>query len=248
ACFRAWRILDLIGFVGTFVLGLWWGNEYYEPAYFSLVEPFLAGFFAAYVAVPIIHARRGAGEPRIDAGLTFGVPMASFALQALLVHDTRYGLAWTAGIVATMYALLWLLLRRPNAGALATLASAFGALAVIFATLTVPLAVDARWTSAVWAIEAAGVYWIGCREDRVFARAFAMVLQLATGIALVLGGLDEATRFAFVNRRFLGFAAIALSAFSSARFGDRRGEALPATDRSLLPLVFGWACVWWLGG
>src|SRR5207248_2989833 len=170
-----------------------------------------------------------------------------FALQALLVHDTRYGLAWTAGIVATMYALLWLLLRRPNAGALATLASAFGALAVIFATLTVPLAVDARWTSAVWAIEAAGVYWIGCREDRVFARAFAMVLQLATGVAFYFGGF-EAGAVAFANRRFVGAVAIALSAFASVRFGDGRGDKLPATERALLQIFFAWACVWWLGG
>ncbi len=248
AWFRAWRALDLVGFAGTFVLGLWWGHEYYEPAYFAIIEPFLAGFFLAYVAVPIVHALRGAGERRVDAVLIFGVPMVGLALQALLVQDTRYGLAWTAAIFAAMYGLLWLALRRTNGGASVTLAAAFGALAVIFATLTVPLAVDARWTSAVWAIEAAGVYWIGCREDRRFARGFALLLQLATGIAFVLGGFEETTRFAFVNRRFLGAAAIALAAFASARFGDRRGEALPATERSLLSLLFGWACAWWLGG
>ena len=248
AGFRAWRALDLVGFAGTFVLGLWWGHEYYEPAYFGVIEPFLAGFFVAYVVVPVAHALRGASERRVDAVLIFGVPMVGLALQALLVTDTRYGLAWTAAIIAAMYGLLWFALRRLNSGASETLAAAFGALAVIFATLTVPLAVDARWTSAVWAIEAAGVYWIGCREDRRFARGFALLLQLATGIAFVLGGFDETTRFAFVNRRFLGMAAIALAAFASARFGDRRGEALPATERSLLHWVFGWACVWWLGG
>jgi uncharacterized membrane protein len=248
AWFRSWRTLDLVGFAGTFVLGLWWGHEYYEPSYFGVIEPFLVGFFLAYVAVPIVHALRGAGERRVDAVLIFGVPMVGLALQALLVTDTRYGLAWTAAIAAAMYGLLWLALRRSESGAPATLAAAFGALAVIFATLSVPLAVDARWTSAVWAIEAAGVYWIGCREDRRFARGFALLLQLATGIAFVLGGLEETTRFAFVNRRFLGMATIALAAFASARFGDRRGEALPTTERSVLHLAFAWACVWWLGG
>jgi uncharacterized membrane protein len=248
AWFRAWRALDLVGFAGTFVLGLWWGHEYYEPAYFGIIEPFLAGFFLAYVAVPIVHALRGAGERRVDAVLIFGVPMVGLALQALLVQDKRYGLAWTTAIIAAMYGLLRLALRRRNGSASATLAAAFGALAVIFATLTVPLAVDGRWTSAIWAIEAAGVYWIGCREDRRFARGFALLLQLATGIVFLLGGFDETTRFAFVNRRFLGIAAIALAAFASARLGDRRGEALPAIERSVLPLVFGWACAWWLSG
>jgi uncharacterized membrane protein len=247
AWFRAWRFLDLVGFVGTFLLSLWWGQEYYEPTYLRLVEPFLIGFFVAYVAVPIAHAWRGAGERRIDAALVFGVPMIGFALQALLVHDVSYGLAWSAGIVAAMYALLWVALRRSNRGEVSTLATAFGALAVIFATLTVPLAVDARWTSAVWAVEAAGVYWIGCREGRRFARVFAVLLQIATGIAFVLGGFDEGA-VAFANRRFVGIAAIALSAFASTRFGDRLGDDLPPAERVLRSVLFVWACVWWLGG
>jgi uncharacterized membrane protein len=248
AWFRAWRALDVVGFAGTFVLGLWWGYEFYEPAYFPVVEPFLAAFFLAYVAVPIVHALRGAAERRVDAMLIFGVPMVGLALQALLVHDTRYGLAWTATIVAAMYALLWRALRPTKNTATVTLAAAFGALALIFATLTVPLAVDARWTSAIWTVEAAGVYWIGCREDRLFARGFALALQFAAGIVFLAGGFEEFTEMAFANRQFLGSAAIALSAFASVHFGDRRGEALPAGERSVLHLLFGWGCVWWLGG
>ena len=247
AWFRTWRALDLVGFAGTFVLGLWWGYEFYEPAYFRIVEPFLAAFFLAYVALPIVHALRGAGERRVDAVLTFGVAMVGLTLQALLVRDTRYGLAWTAVIVAAMYALLWGALRLTKNTPALTLAAAFAALALIFATLTVPLAVDARWTSAIWAVEAAGVYWMGCREDRVFARGFALALQFATGIVFLIGGFEEFAAPAFANRQFLGGAAIALSALASVCFGDRRGAALPAGERSLLHLLFGWGCVWWLG-
>ena len=248
AAFRAWRVLDLVGFIGTLLLGLWWGYEYYEPAYFDLVEPFLAAFFLTYVALPVVHALRAATEPKVDATLLFGVPMVAFALQAALVQDTRYGLAWTAAVVALLYALLWRVLRGSSKGTLSTLGAGFGALALIFATLTVPLAVDARWTSAAWAIEAAGVYWIGCREDRRLARGFALLLQFAAGIAWLAGGFDEYAELAFANRAFLGSALIALAGFSSVRFGDRRGDALPAAERSLLHLLFGWACAWWLGG
>jgi len=248
AAFRAWRALDLVGFVGTLLLALWWGHEYYEPAYFARVEPFLALFFLIYVALPVVHAWRGAGERKFDAPLLFGVPMVALALQALLVADTRYGLAWTTAAVALMYALLWRLLRQRETTGQAILAAAFGALAVIFASLTVPLAVDARWTSAVWAVEAAGVYWFGCREDHRFARGFALLLQLAAGIALLIAGFDEYPGIAFANRQFLGCAAVALAALASVRFGDRRGAVLPAAERSLLHLLFGWGCAWWLGG
>jgi uncharacterized membrane protein len=248
AAFRAWRALELVGFVGTLLLALWWGHEYYEPAYFAQVEPFLALFFLIYVALPVVHAWRGASERKFDASLLFGVPIVALALQALLVADTRYVLAWTAAGLGLMYALLWRLLRRRPATGMAMLAAAFGALAVIFASLTVPLAVDAHWTSAVWAVEAAGVYWFGCREDRRFARGFALLLQVAAGVALLLGGFDEYAELAFANRQFLGCAAVALAALASVRFGDRRGEALPATERALLHLLFGWGCAWWLGG
>jgi len=247
AWFRAWRFVDLVGFVGTFLLALWWGREYYDPAYLRLVEPFLIGFFAAYVAVPIAHAWRGAGERRIDAVLVLGVPMVAFALQALLVREIGHALAWSAAIVAMAYALLAFALRRSTRPALNALAAAFGSLAVIFATVAVPLAVDARWTSAVWAIEAAGVYWLGCRNESAFARGFALLLQVAAGVAFALGGFEPGAA-AFANRRFASIAAIALSAFATTRIGDRRGEALPALERILLGALFVWACAWWLGG
>jgi uncharacterized membrane protein len=247
AWFRAWRALDIVGFVGTFVLGLWWGYEFYAPAHFATVEPFLAAFFLAYLAVPILHAFRGAAERRIDALLIFGVPVVGLALQALLVHDSRHALAWTTAVVALLYGSLWLALRQ-RTGTPATLASAFGALAVIFATITVPLAVDARWTSGVWAIEAAGIYWLGCRENRELARGFALLLQFATGIVFLAGGFPEYSDQAFLNRQFLGIAAIALAAFAAVCFGDRRGKALPEAERLVLHLLFGWACIWWVAG
>lgn len=247
AWFRAWRAVDLVGFVGTFVLGQWWGYEYFEPASFAVIEPFLAAFFLAYVAVPLVHALRGAGERRIDAVLVFGVPMVAFALQAELVEASRYGLAWTAAAVAAVYALLWAVLSRRASTATAELSGAFGALAVIFATLALPFAVDAQWTSATWALEAVGIYWIGCRDDRRLARGFALLLQAASGGALLLGGFAGYAEPAFANRQFLGCAVIALAGLASVRFGDRRSERLPAAERSLLHVVFGWACVWWLG-
>jgi len=247
AWFRAWRALDLVGFVGTFVLGLWWGHEYYRPEYFATIEPLLAAFFIAYLALPIVHTLRGVGERRLDAVLIFGVPMVGFGLQAALVYDTRYGLAWSAAVLAAVYALLWRAMRARGEAALA-LATAHGALAAIFATLIAPFAVDARWTSATWAVEATGVYWVGCRERRPLARGFALALQLATGLAFLAGGFEEYAELAFINRQFLGIAAIALSAFATVRIGDARREALPPGERSLLHLVFGWGCAWWLAG
>ncbi len=51
ARFKAWRILNWLGFVFTFVIASLWGHESYRPEYFSTTEPFLVLFFLFYVLI-----------------------------------------------------------------------------------------------------------------------------------------------------------------------------------------------------
>src|SRR6185295_6204509 len=48
---RSWRVLNLLGFVFTFVLGSIWAYRYYRPLYFATVEPILVLFVVFYVAI-----------------------------------------------------------------------------------------------------------------------------------------------------------------------------------------------------
>ncbi len=245
---RAWRALNVLGFVFTFALGLFWGHRYYASEHFATVEPFLALFFAWYVAIAILEARRGALEPRhpVDGVLVFGVPLAGFVLQAALVEDYRYGSAWSALALALVYAALHAALRRRREPAFALLAQAFLALAVIFVTLAVPLAFDDRWTAALWAIEAAGVYWIGVRQASPLARGFALLVELGAGAAFAWSGGAGAGEPLFVNAYFIGAMLIAVSGLVSAFFADRAGAVISPSERTVTPLVFAWGAAWWL--
>ncbi len=49
AWFKAWRILNWLGFVFTFVIASLWGHDSYRPEYFNTTEPFLILFFLFYV-------------------------------------------------------------------------------------------------------------------------------------------------------------------------------------------------------
>ena len=246
---RSWRALSVIGFTFTFLLALWWGYEYYRPEYFATVEPFLVLYFATYVAVPLANRTFAeAGDRRLDAVLVFGVPIVGFALQAALVRGIAYGLAWSAAAIALLYAALWGALKHRSDPKLAPLAASYAALAIVFATLVVPLALDVRWTSAIWAVEAAAVYWNACRQDSAQGRIFALLLQLAAGVALILGASNEYSAPMFINRPFFGVAMIALSGLATTRFADSLGERLPTSERALVPLVFAWSCGWWLAG
>ncbi|MEP7180601.1 MAG: DUF2339 domain-containing protein [Betaproteobacteria bacterium] len=246
---RAWRALNVLGFVFTFVLGIAWGHQYYAPAHYAVVQPFLIVFFVFYVAIAIIYARRGplvAKDP-VDALLVFGVPLVGFALQAALVRDERYGAAWSALVLALVYGALFGALRKRTAPGFGLLARAFLALAVIFATIAVPLAFDERTTAALWAVEGAGVYWIGKEQRSLLARAFALAVELAAGIVFVVSGTGSDGDRLFANAFFSGALLIALSGLATAFFADRARDDLADVERGLVPLVFAWGIAWWLG-
>jgi uncharacterized membrane protein len=244
---RAWRPLNVLGFVFTFVLGAFWGYRFYGPPHYAVVQPFLLLFFAFYVGIAILYARREPLDHRapVDGVLVFGVPIVGFALQMALVRNHRYGVAMSAGVLSAIYASLWWWLRARTEGGLALLAKAFAALALIFATLAIPFAVDARATSAWWALESAGVYWLGVVQRQPLARAFALLLQLVAGLAFLVGGPAEVSR-PFLNADFLGMTLIGAAALASVWCADRDPERVGPRERSLLPVVFAWGAAWWL--
>jgi uncharacterized membrane protein len=58
AWFKAWRTLNLIGFVGTFGIGFAWGLRSYTPELLWSTEPFLIVFFLTYLAIGLLFTRR----------------------------------------------------------------------------------------------------------------------------------------------------------------------------------------------
>ena len=245
---KAWRALNAVGFAFTFAFGAAWGHEFYGPDHYAIVQPFLALFFVFYVAIAILYARRGplAARDPVDGLLVFGVPLIGFALQVALVRDFEYGAAWSALGMAGIYALLFLASRGRNEPGFPLLSRAFLVLAVIFATIAIPFALDNRSTAAFWAVEAVGVYWIGVRQNARLARAFALVVEIGSGIVFVVSGIGGADDPLFANAFFAGAVLIAASGLVTAWIADRAGSAITPGERSLVPLVFAWGVLWWL--
>lgn len=88
--------------------------------------------------------------------------MAAFGLQYGLVHDTPYGLAFSALALGLFYIGLTLTLWQKRGTSLRLLVESFLALGIVFGTLAIPFALDGRWTA--WALEGAGIVWIGLRQ------------------------------------------------------------------------------------
>jgi len=152
AWFRAWRVLNVLGFLFTFAIGLLWGMRSYRPELFDTTEPFLVAFWLMYVAIAILFARQqvAAHKAYVEGIIVFGVPIAAFGLQAGLMHRSEYsefGLAFSSVAAGAVYLGLSAILQRV-ASRWALLAESFLALGMVFVSLAIPLALDARWTSA----------------------------------------------------------------------------------------------------
>ncbi|MBH1554694.1 DUF2339 domain-containing protein [Stenotrophomonas maltophilia] len=243
AWFRPWRALNLLGFAFTFGIGTFWGVLQYAPDKFSSTEPFLLLFFAFYLLIPLLYARRQPAGRRdlVDGSLVFGTPLVAFSLQAGMLHEQPMTLALCALGLAAIYAVLaWGLIRRAS---YTVLAQSHAVLAVGFATLAVPLALSARATGAVFALEGAGLAWLGLRQKRWLPQVSGALLQIGAAFAFVAGGdhWHEDLRF-LINPTAIGALLLAVAGFASAWSYQRR-------SRHEIALVYYlWGLLWWLGG
>ncbi len=212
---RPWRLLNLLGFIFTFAIGTTWGVLRYEPEFYVSVQAFLILFFVFYVAIAILFAQRQSTQLKyyVDGTLVFGTPLAAFGLQYGIIHDTPFGLAFSALALGVFYIAAALLLWRQRGGALKLLVESFLALGVVFGTLAVPLAFDGRWTSTAWALEGAGVVWAGLRQKRVLAWSFGILVQVGAWAAFVASLFGLTVDSAIQANLWLGFLLLAVTGF-----------------------------------
>ena len=241
AWFKAWRPLNLVGAVATSTLAAGWAREHYVGSDYAGMQAYLLFFFLLFTLTGVLFARRAlaAGDApsvdrplaeraldalhqvgRVDSTLTFGVPLAAFSLQYLLVRDMPWGPAWAAFAFALFHILLGGGLMRGARARFALLGEAHVIVGTIFATLAVPLALQGVWTGATWAIEAAGMYWLGARQRRTYARAFALAVMLGAALRLVAGlAFDTRPGVPLITGSTLGMGmlAVALCAVDAVR-------------------------------
>ena len=141
ARFKAWRPLNLTGFVCTFCIALFWGLKSYTPRHFSTTEPFFDLPLAAlYIDCLLIRpppgcrrvggdalppladnaplgdiighiAKHGIRVHILDHTLLFGTMAAAFALQCGITAHLTHGSGWSAVLFAAVYGAAALVLR-----------------------------------------------------------------------------------------------------------------------------------------
>jgi uncharacterized membrane protein len=266
---RSWRIVNLIGFASTFaILTLVVGSEA-ATKQFMATQAFLILSVLIYVITAILYTRMTpsqAPDPSgtqpsnqfgnvVDTTLLFGTALIGFGLEVSLVDELPFGSAFAALGFAGLYLALAAYVARflPQANRL--LSEALLAIGVIFITLAVPLALGARWTSAIWALEGAGAFWIGMRQARWVPRLFGLILQALAAFFYFAGTGGNVSAIPLANPAFLGAMLVALpvlvtaywlrSALPHSGSGPAKGYA--QIEESLAkPAFFLGFAFWWL--
>lgn len=242
---KSWRSLNVLGFAFTFIIGTIWGAKSYSPEHFATTEPFLIIHFLLFTLIAVLYARKQVTKASdyVDATLVFGTPLVGFSLQYALLRDSHFGLAYSALILAIFYiALAWWVLTRKR-DTMQFLGECFLALGIGFATLTLPLALDGRWTSAAWAVEGVGLVWVGLRQNRSFPLLSGLALQLLGAAAFTYGwGLTGHSATAHQNM-FLGVGFIALAGWAC---GALLNRYRPDQYKWLAVALSIWGWLWWV--
>ena len=267
AWFKTWPELNLLGFGFTLGLSFYWLADRFEQDEWVSTQPFIALFVLMYMGLPALFAAREApdlkatfsGGPAPDmtfvrgawtAPLVFGTPFAGLGLQQLAVGHTEYGLAITAAGLAVVQAALGLTMRRLGTDG-RQLAEAYAALGVAFSAIAVPLALEAYFTSTVWAVQGLVLLWLGCRRDRLLALTGGAVLQVLAAVSFSqhlgesLPYPDDAWPIA--NENFLGALLLAVAGLASGWLLSRRPQQGDG-DLALVWSALAWGVVWWLTG
>ncbi|MBF0105045.1 MAG: DUF2339 domain-containing protein [Deltaproteobacteria bacterium] len=253
AWFKSWRFLNVLGFFFTFGIGSIWGLKYYEPEFFITTEPFLCLFFLFYVFNTVLFAIRQKPELKgfVDGSLVFGTPLVVLSLQYGLVKDMEYGLAISALVLGFFYLLLAaVILKKVGIQFFKDLIESYLAVGVGFATLTIPLAFNAQYTSAFWALEGAGLVWVGVRQHRILARCFGSLLILTAGFELYninIAG-NHGIGLPVFNGLFLGCLVKSAAAVFAAYYFNKFKDRLKGFEcyNEMILVLFG--LFWWYFG
>ncbi len=250
AWFKTWRVLNVLGFLFTFTITGVWRATSYQDADRWTADAFLILFFLMYVAVSVLNSLRQAPNLKgyVSGSLVFGLPVVAFTLHATMVSRVEYALAWSAFALGAFYLLLGWILYATRRETFRLLVEAFAALGVIFASLAIPLAFDTRTTAAMWAVEGAGLLWLGVRQERKLPRLFGILLQAGAGVGFLLGYDELRSTQAIFNSAYLGAAMLAVSGVFSGHWLFRNEARRAQYEAGWSGGLTFWGVMWWFVG
>jgi uncharacterized membrane protein len=205
---RDWRWLEAPAFAVTYLYFWGWYDRFYDATQLPTTMLFAALFFITFTILPAIRSRQTAAlYPEQVSILFLNAISYLLALRAMLWPDHKWMLTIAVLLLAALHLYIARFVPRPADERERPLAYfLYAGLALMFATLAIPIRLEGRWITIAWAVEGAVLMWTGFRVRMWQLRASAFLLFLFVFLRLFM--LPEAApRFLF-NARFGIFAVV----------------------------------------
>jgi uncharacterized membrane protein len=232
---RKWSPVNILAFLGTYLLYTAWFERFYRP----LMDPrwpppqlgvamsWLAVFFVVFLILPVLHTliRQVRSQVRDTLLVLANAAVVFYSLWTMLMDSHRDGLALCSlAMGAALLGLMALVTLRCRADG--DLRNALLMAALAFLSLAVPLYFKAHTIAVLWAVEAVALAAVGVRYRSA-------LIQVAAGAAMALALGKLATELPLHTSTFRLFFNPAFGAWAFVAAALLAGHALYRLDKRL---------------
>ncbi|MHC4747640.1 MAG: DUF2339 domain-containing protein [Planctomycetota bacterium] len=194
--YRKWRAVNLLAFVGTFVLYTGWFEKFYRPEIHkpgplpeqaAIALGWLGVFFAVYLVLPVLYELiRKVKAHKEDVLLVIANALVVFYyLWAVLFDKQRAALAFCAvGLCVAHLAMMGIVIRRCKEDV--NLRVALLLIGLFFLTIAIPLYLKMYAIAIAWAAEGVVLAVIGLKYRSIWTQ-----VSVAVAFSLSFGKLME---------------------------------------------------------
>jgi uncharacterized membrane protein len=212
-----WKAVPALLFVSTLFYFWGWYGEFYAPDERVTTLAFATLFFAVFAALPAIQSLREGALPEILDVILVAANALQFlvALRQTLWPTHRWELTFAVLALAAVHLLAEGALPEKAAGPksqVQTTRMLYAGLALVFATVAIPIRLDGYWITLAWAAEALVLVGCGLRVSMLALRVPGLVMFLVVAVRLAFLPIHAGLAPAFLlNARFsvMAFCAAA---------------------------------------
>jgi uncharacterized membrane protein len=230
---REWKSLPLILFVSTLIYFWGWYGDFYNDSELWTTILFSTLFFVLFGALPAIRGTREGELPVTEIALVLGNAFQFLiALRLMLWPQYRWGLTLAVLALSATHLLAERALPSKATRANQLARALYAGLALVFATVAIPIRLDGRWITIAWAVEGTVLTAGGVRINSRALRITGLVMFAIVGMRLFVFPIDAGPTF-LLNARFLTFAVCAASLFAAFLFAARSPVALEESESKI---------------
>ncbi len=256
---RAWRSLNYVGYIFTFLIGVGWAYGHYTEDLYLSIQLFLLFFTLLFTTLNVLYTvkQKEGVHGSVDSLMTFGVPLLSSILQWNLVYPYEYGIALSLAGYGAFHVLLARALVAKYGKEFKFMVESLAMIGLTLLSLAIPFIFSGTISSAIWALEAAALVWSGIRQERLRVRIFGLLL-LPLALMLFLAEVERIQFYniylgkqeiAFLNWRFFGIIFLTVGHLLSGIVLLRDEKTVTTLEKRIASSIVIISCaIWFIGG